>query len=394
MADKVITSTGDCSACCGGGGCQCALLIPSFDTPYADYATAVAALADYVVDCYSYAGAGGFSAPIDTHTITIGSTVDGNLVLNVGGGAEIAGRLCFSLKSGDVITCTGGISSDGSVDPDARPASYTLYLYDCTDGSTLAFDNMQGGDSQSVSGSLSVTVPADGTYVIGVLGSCAVIGGTATTMTYSLSFTDTWTLNPVIAQWDDSGTTRQLEACPKMLLPPLTESTGTWYADCAAADAALTSAKVSNCIGYIESLTNVSSFTATDGGTSLTLAPTMTSATASGGATWGSLNAADGATLTFTGTVGAGTVSLDVVIYDSLGAVVQSSGATTSPWVSSALAYAGRYTVKVTVGTSSTTTTFSCAITSSGTITVNDIQAAYDVVLDCPARLNCGDSCP
>ena len=201
------------------------------------------------------------------------------------------------------------------------------------------------------------------------------------------------TINPVIARWDDGGTTRNLWACPKMLLPTLTEHTAIWYANCAAAASDISSF-VSNCVGYIESLTNINAFTATDGGTSLTLAETLSAAAMTGVRAWGGVNAVNAATLTVTATVGAGTGSVNVDIYDDTGTAVESSGTVASPWTSAGLPYKGRYTVSVLVTSSSNTTSLSAQITSSGTLSVNHIQARYNNGMGCAGLIDCGSSCP
>lgn len=301
-------------------------------------------------------------------TITGGTTPTGTPVIT--GGWDSPG-----------ITNSGSATCPGTV--------LTVNLYDCN--YTLVATQSAVADS---SGVITFTGLPAGEYVVEIAGQSDEL---ATLLNFDAEIAHSvfMVVNPVIALWDDSGTTRRLEACPKMLLPPLTEATGDWYADCAAADTDIDS-KVSNCVGYIESLTNVFAFTATDGGTSLTLAETLTAVAATAPAMWGSVNAEAGETLAFTATVGAGTAGLSISIYDDTGTLIESSGATSSPWTSSPLPYTGRYTIMVVVSTSSTTSSLSCQVTTSGTLSVNEIQALYATspLLTCPARLNCGDTCP
>ena len=386
MADKVITSTGDCSACCDPAptGCECALLIPPFASPYADYATAETAIADQTSSCIGYVvytPSGDpdnvFTAAFDGTTLELDGTTEGNLALP--GTRNLDTYASISTLSGGVVSVAYAITTDGS------DYETTIELLDCTDGTALDSDT-----ATTSTGTLTVTAPADGEYVLHIQNRAGVgtIDANYVTATNDVTCDLDYWVNPVIALWDDGGTTRRLWACPKLLLPPLTEDTGTWYADATAAADAITDL-TSNCDGYIESLTNVASFTATDGGTSLTLANTLTAGATTSPRMWGGLNVEDTETLTVTATVGAGTASVNVNIYDDTGTLVEASGTTSSPWTSAAVGYTGRYTVSVAVTSSSNTTSMSAAITSSGTISVNPVQARYDLGLACAATDDC-----
>lgn len=369
---STFSMTATCLPCCAGPDpdeCLCALLMPPFEPPYVDYTTAKAVIDEpkSVADCMAY-------CPLDTTDVsTLSATFDGTTYVVSGtftGSLNgFPSWLSISAKSGATLTFAGtGGSHIGVV------------IYGC-DGTEV--ETIEGTTPQT-----SAALPADGEYYIFVQPNTPPPGGGFGSSTTTITSSDDFWVNPVIALWDDSGTTRKLWACPKLLLPPLTESTGTWYADATAAGTAITDL-TSNCDGYIESLTNVATFTATDGGTSLTLANTLTAGATTSPRMWGGINAADAATITVTGTVGAGTVNVNVGIYDDTGTLVESSGAVSSPWTSAALPYKGRYTIGVSVTSSSSTTSMSAAITSSGTITVNPVQAVYDVGLTCPARDDC-----
>lgn len=201
------------------------------------------------------------------------------------------------------------------------------------------------------------------------------------------------TVNPVIALWDDSGTTRKLWACPKLLLPPLTESTGTWYASCADAATAITD-QVSNCMGYIGNPGDWT-FSATDGGTSLTLDGGAAVGTPSGFDVWGGINGVAAATISISlsATVGggAGSAFFTLNLYDDTGTLIATS-ATSS--LSHALPYTGRYTVEAacSIGPPNWIDTASASIT--GIASVNPIQARYDLGLTCAGTLDCGNACP
>lgn len=382
MADKVITSTGDCSACCepAPADCSCALLIPPFGSPYADYATAETAIADQTDNCIGYCVQDGDTGNVFSFAFD-GTTITGSADTASSSSTLALYSDCYfsvSLKSGATVTVPWSISTDG--DETVVGAS----IVDCATGYSVAGEIIP--PDAGASGTLSFVVPADGEYVLLISG----LGiGILTYVNFAFTVTcdmDYW-VNPVIALWDDSGTTRNLWACPKLLLPPLTESTGDWYADATAAATAI-STLTNGCKGYIESTTNVSSFSAS-GTTSLTLAETLTAGAMSCPTVWGGINAVDAATITSTITVGAGTAGQTVTIYDDTGTQVETSGATTSPWTSAALPYTGRYTVKIAMTSSSNTTSMSAAITSSGTMSVNTVQARYDLGLVCAATDDC-----
>jgi hypothetical protein len=147
----------------------------------------------------------------------------------------------------------------------------------------------------------------------------------------TVSADTTAVFNPVIAQWDDSGTTRLLEACPKMLLPILTESTGDWYADCATADSVLTDpTMVSNCVGYTESAPDT--FTATDGGTQLDLDAELTGTINPRLDLWGSVNLGDGDVLrvAFTITNAHSAAVVYGKLYDDTGTLAETINSTSS----------------------------------------------------------------
>jgi hypothetical protein len=273
-----------------------------------------------------------------------------------------------------------------------------IFIYDC-EGSFLYGDTVFGAGPNT----LNYTVTTTGVFTVVM---SAAIFGLAAPFNFNgnvvLSSDGAFLANPVIALWDDSGTTRQLEACPKMLLPPLTEDTGDWYADCAEAATAITD-MTSNCVGYCDTIGEYFSFVAS-GGSSLGFtrvatenpsAPPGSSPPPNTGYMWGGLNAVAGETLTLSGT---GCTDGTMDIYDDAGVLVETlSGALNL--VSSALPYTGRYTVRVSVSQSPPPTssdwpyTFTASVTSSGTMSVNEIAAAWDSGLTCPSYLNCGDSC-
>ena len=287
----------------------------------------------------------------------------------------------INLTNGETLSIA---MSGTKVDPDPLdPAGLLINVYNCA-GSLVHTDNTSGTSSHT----FTYTIPANDAYKVLAYFAGNFAGTAGWTHANAVLSATTLTVNPVIALWDDGGTTRKLWACPKLLLPPLTESTGTWYASSGDASTAITNL-TSNCVGYIESKTNVTTFTATDGGATLTLAETLTSGATSCPTVWGGINAVNAATLTFTLTVGAGTAKVTVSIYDDTGTLVQASGLQSSPWVSSGLPYKGRYTFSVAMSSTSSTTSYSLVVSSSSTMTVNHIQALWDNTLSCASYTNC-----
>ena len=393
MADKVITSTGDCSACCEPpADCPCALLIPPFEPwPYADYATAAAAIADQVSGCLGYFGLGGDGGAGNSISAAFdGTTLSLDQDSAISGGAPAITNAAYasvSMLSGGTLSGAFTSSTDGT------PVNVSIDLLSCSDGSLVDSDSSSSG-----SGTVTVTAPADGEYVVLV----TISSGSTTSYlntTWDITCSSAFTVNPVIALWDDSGTTRRLWACPKLLLPPLTEDSGTWYADCAAADAVLTSDQVSNCAGYIESLTGITTFTATDNTTDIELVADLTTEGGTSPIMWAGFNGEAGETLlvTFGGTFSGlpPVVSYEAFLYDDTGVLIDSSGVVSSApfeWQPT-LPYTGRYTISF-FGGGGNCLAVAADITATGTFSVNPIQARYDLGLDCSGNLDCGDSCP
>jgi hypothetical protein len=342
------------------------------DPPFSTYAEAVAFLADQSADCYGVYNVVSpgtlpsvFTVSIDSATqVTLEQTID----------APVA--MMISVTVPEACTLTADYIGNGSAD---FAAAFNIYTCDTID---TVYTDTAATATGTLGASSSLTA---GTYLLdfGYSSDASPIN-----VVFTLTSSADIVVNPVIAQWDDSGTTRWLEACPKLLLPQVTESSGNWYVDATEAATVITD-QTNGCKGFINSMTNVASFTAS-GTTTLTLAETLTSAAMTCPAVWGSVNIASGETITSTVTVGAGTAGQTVDIYDYAGNLVDSSGGpTTSPWTSSAVPFPGRYTVTVSMSSGSNTTSMSAAISSSGTMSINPPQALYDVGLTCPARDDC-----
>lgn len=420
MPLTATATTANPCGCCGGTPpppfeCGCALFIggnpdtnsyqtqgDAYDHPAPDYATAQDLIANYTAGCIGFfpgnlAGnppINSISASFDRPTEIISSSESVGPAPNTSLAISTAVNFSVALKAGALVSADFNCVSVGS---STIISTVILVVLKCDESEVIEqveLDTSDFGFAATQAGTIttSIAIPSDGEYfiILIALAGPATSGDTITSLAsdYEVGSDDDLWVNPIIAIWNDSGTRTQLWACPKLLLPPLTEFTGDWYADCAAAAAVLTDPlQVSNCVGFCGGAPGKTSFTATDGGTSLTLAV----GDASGASTWGGLNLVAGQTITVACTPGG--ADLTVKIYDDTGTLVEDSGLTTTPFVSGALPYTGRYTVNVVVSGVGAVST-SATITSSGALSVNPIQARYDLGLDCPTTLNCGDACP
>lgn len=294
------------------------------------------------------------------------------------------------------LTIDYSTSSDGSSGTRGNAAVLVI----CNAGT---YSTVQSQSVISDTGTFTFTISTAALYIVRVQGTSR-LNGSYVQSSFDFSFSSSMVIAPAVAQWDDGGTTRQLEVCPKMLLPPLTESTGSWYASLADAQSAITN-NTSNCVGYRENNTG-GTFTATAGGASLSFSDVGTDL-GGNGTVWGSINANAGATLSISfsdNNNGDVPFTVIVTIYNYDGATVQSltnhsnpldCSFTSSPLVSSALPYTGRYIVKISqaqeplIGCMQGVATTVTSSISDATLFVNQIQALYDVGLTCPARDNC-----
>jgi hypothetical protein len=395
-----------CLPCCDQpvppGECQCALLIPPFASPYADYATAETAIADNSLDCLLFSVTP--IADYDSFSLTPGTdsyAVAASSVGENGEPQEIHVFMAVAMVSGSVLT----VDFSGTITPTGTTSDYEwsvdMSFLDCSGNVLDEFNDTAA--TATISGSPTFTAPADGLYYIEVqLQGNADFEDTAPDYSFDCDFSadDVMLAQPVIALWDDSGTTRQLEACPRLYLPPLTESTGDWYADETEAQAAIDDNAVS-CIGYFEpdldAMATWSAQTAT-GGTTLNLAGVLTG-DAPSALIYGSFNADGGDTITLAYSVDTDDSVSSVVtvsVFDSDGAGVFSdtdSGAgTVSDSFTFSAPHTGRFIALIQGAGNTGDATYvdeSLAVSSSGTMSTNTIQALYDVGLTCPARLEC-----
>jgi hypothetical protein len=396
------------------------LLIPPNDI-YADYATAAAAIADLTSGCVAYYLPNGttgnsISASFDGTTLAITTTTDG--VYDAGGARYdciVDTYFSVALKAGATITIPITCSS-GFVD-----YTMTAYLYDC-DG--VEIDSDGNTDPESPTATLTLTATVDGVYSVhlmtwGINTSSPLNFQTDTSITCD----DVFWVNPVIALWDDSGTTRQLEACPKMIIP-FPEFTGAWYGDEAAAQDAIDQFTV-DCELYVDVDVSTPGYSASLSGTDIDMLLEVSDDCVPQETLFGaiSVNLVGGDIITvsaasvssyyippegecptcnpdFPDECDAFQVSVSVNTPDGATIVFGDSSESTSLSQSAGgsftVPYTGRFIFSVGGGRGNSQWTQCCldsvhvtASLSGGTISVNPIQALYDVGLDCPARLDC-----
>jgi hypothetical protein len=377
--------------------CACALLIPitPFITPgtYADYATAEAAISDLVVSCMVYHDDSPFTFASYTATFTTTLDVSWSIVPVIGNSCGANGWASISLAAGSTLDVGYSVANTGVSDVDLL-CSASATVYEC-DGTPFAFDSTGDVTAPSISGTFSFPITDAGEYWVLVGAQAADDGGSGTATTgidvdFVISSDDVMLVNPVIALWDDSGTTRQLEACPKMLLPIGTEVVGDWYADETAASDVITSL-TRDCCAYFEAGAGIVTFTASGVNTdTLSFTADVDAGGANGtGFVYASVmaEAGESITLAWTGSVDSPLPPELLVLDTSFSSVGSDTG--TSPLVVSSLPYAGRYIVRMLIGNNIDSIHVAATLTSSGTMLVLPIQALYDAGLDCPSRLDC-----
>jgi hypothetical protein len=362
-SDEVTLQVGDCPS-----ACDCALFIPPGAPPYADYATAETAIEDQA-NCYGYAELVGGSITSFTANVSVANALALSLTGNPLSDPTDAAMVWVSVTHGGG-TLNLSSSSDEGTD------SVMVVVYNC-DLTEVVF-------TDSGLGPFSPTLP-EGTYVILFYTTSEGSGGTSV---FSFSASSSLLVpNPVIALWDDSGTTRQLEACPRTLLPLFTECNDALYSDHSSASAVFSDpAVVSNCIAYQEnSPAPAPTFDATFDGSSLVLADSFSFSSVRTGNFYVSVNLAAGETLSFN-VAGGATMDIGIRSYDCDQIDI---GSSVSSFTSVPLPYTGKYYIYCVAYAPGGSPNISISITSSGAFTVNPIQALYNVGLSCPGRLDC-----
>lgn len=310
------------------------------------------------------------------------------------------GVIAVSVKKDTVISFN--LTAETNNSTGGALASYLVAVSSCTvpSGTPNYYEEDGEGSETSVTFMGNFTFPYDGVYYITfTAGDRGAGNASECDFNLTMTFDDAYVVLPVVYGWNvpmtpDTGPWFDLQSCPKLLLPILTEATGDWYASSGDAQAAIDDF-TSNCVGYSASV--LETFTATDGGSMLTLygdtgTPTVTGVVEM----YGSVNALEGETIdidyVLTTTAGALDVTIDIYYQD--GTLVETfsdiGGSGSGTFTSAPLTVTGKFIIRVNGGGDpDEQKTFTAEITSSGTLTVNPVQALYDVGLNCPQTLDC-----
>lgn len=357
----------------------------------------------YVGDCIVFM----FGAGIAPNTLTgvINSATqavfDGDIDQNGFG-------LVISITVPDATTLS--IPWSGTMTTSPSDEQSNLYVCSCSTGEFVDDDNNMG-----TSGTLTAGPLAAGTYYLFMIFSGTASPPFNTIATYTVNVDTSMVVNPVIARWDDSGTTRILEACPKMIIPA-PEWDGAWYADETAAQDAIDTLAV-DCFAF--SPKDVFSFVDSESfsGTTYSGSNSISEEPVAFGYVWFSVNLVGGDTVTIQCDItGSGTSGCDpgnpsdcslaeaeITLYAPDGTVILSAsdsnpgGLTASASDSITVPYSGKYIARALAQAGSWDTASqsggsgSASVTSDGDISANPIQALYatDPLLGCPARLDC-----
>jgi hypothetical protein len=291
----------------------------------------------------------------------------------------------LALKKDSILTIENFIFSPNPTDPNVKSAT----LYECNNTFTF-IESVQGNALSSPFSFVSLENDGEYLLILSASGDYEEDSHLIGELESTVSSDDTMIVNRGVAIYSDDVPEdySTLEAFPKLKLPPLTESSGDWYIDEGAAQTVIDDL-TSNCIAYIETLSANQSITATEPSSDLYIVFTdSTNLPAASPYIWCSINVINGETLSFDYVhyIG-GTIS----IYNYNGVLVESLSGSTSSITSSAVPYHGRYIIKLLLNneTGGPFTNASVTITSSDTMSVNQISAAYDLGLTCPAYLDC-----
>jgi DUF971 family protein len=314
--------------------------------------------------------------------------------------------MCASVSVGEgtTISATFSISKSGI---SAANENAILILY-VQGTSTIAYSDTEtrAFNSSVFSGSLSISGIAEGTYdleVVYIAGSPVTpVLGTMTT-SFNVTLPSPATVNPVIALYDDNGTTRQLEACPKMLIPvQLGSQVGFWYPTEVAAQFVIDNS-TSGCIMYFALPGGFDEYVfSASGSSSITFSQkhTQNDEFVNTHLCYSTVSCLEGATISLNWsyvTTGTGPLSsfVRIQVY-SVNMETQTISKTVTAtdsgtFTTNALPYTGEYLLQIAFkdGHSIGETTLSGTITSSQTMSVKQIQALWDSGLDCPSRLDC-----
>jgi hypothetical protein len=374
-----VAVDGDC-ACCGGtpSACGCYLYLPAedFGNPFPNYAAANDAIQNNAT-CYLYPILLTGNTPTRDNSST--TITPNSLVVTVGVSGGGGARLwtAVNLPSGAEVSVNISHSSGSS-------ANVGL-VSNCT------YYSVQQNFDEPVF-PYSFIAPSENVYYFG--GGVTPVSSPGV-FTFELTCNVNIVPNPVIAFWDDSGTTRQLEACPRLLLPSSTESSGNWFADETEASDFMANF-ITDCLFLGPKTGGVTGYTAVYSNTASGVDVEADFSGAEGDANAGgaifSVNAEVGenVTLSWTGSTDGDPLTGIVEVDDYAGNTVFSDMSTTSPITVGPFTFPGRYKITGVVVTSGASNfSIDASVSVSGAVTKNPAQALYDIGLSCPARLEC-----
>lgn len=353
--------------------CQCLFYFPFSATIFANHNVASAAISTQTNNCIAYV------APSQNAFVATQATAALNVSANTAAGYQ---HIWASITVGTNVALNIAFNSNAVAGNNLTSITTALNVYYCN-GVSFSSNTNTGAAGVAASGYFLPPVITSAAQYYLEFYTLGFTGSTAVNSAWGLSSNQNIVVNPAVALWDDSGTTRKLWACPKLLLPPLTENTGSWLADLSQAqvvnDNYVNICKVFIDPGYSKPNTewDASSNTTALYVNNVAAVPSWFSATANSGAT---------ISIAWTDCT-----ELSGYIYDDNGDLIETIAANSSPFVSANLPYTGRYTISPTVyepfpGTCSGGT---YTVTSSASIVFNNVQSLYDVGLTCPGRLDC-----
>ena len=394
LNEDIISVTGCAVAC----PLTCALPVPPLGNPYPDYQSAEDVITGTGTNSHERAICYGFVDAFSESSVLAGYTIDtdtpNRAFINVTLSSGLALDSWISITcEASPITVAYGLTVTSCV---GNNYSAAAILYDAETGTQIDIDN-----AATNSGNLTVIAPQSGTYYLKMVFTAGVTApgscGLLLTSTVS-SGSNRMILNPAIVRYDDNGTTRQLETCPKLLLPLFTEATGNWYDNLSEAQSAI--AASINCLSVSYDPGQGGSYGSLSANASFNSLALVGSYTNGGEAPFSSVGMYGSVSL-----AGAGSLNVDFVfpasssygldVRDENGNLVYSqsfsggSNATiTVPGLSP-----GKYLIfcitTASVGPGGTNTSVFTASAIGTTLTANLVQALYDVGLDCPGRLDC-----
>lgn len=311
----------------------------------------------------------------------------------------------FSAAAGTTVNFSvQNFSSDGNT---ATNYAVTFGLVDCNNA---AINPDSGDPNYSV-----FTVP-DVNPIIATMSIFGYENSTYANAGLRIDPNANFYLSPAIALWDDSGTTRKLWACPKLYLPiyfpgPLP---GIWYPSLVVAQSEI-ARTVYSCIGIGTGRDYPGTYyaSAIDGGTSLQLIASQDNycgGSGPGTAMFGSVNLVAGDTLSvaWSSALSGGAIDISSTYtlyrlkedgtYESIDTQNSTipSGTSDSGTFTFPITITGNYVVGFSVfgvgGATTTEASMDATFTSSGTLSVNPVQAMWDAGLDCPGLWDCTGS--